>query len=297
MEAINNFETINDFNKFNNHETLHPLVNVLDLSKANKRKGCKMFFGLYVVFLKDVNCGDLRYGRHNYDYQKGTLVFVAPGQLTEATNKEYYQPSGVALAFHPDLIKGTPLAKKIGDYSFFSYEMSEALHMSEQERQIILDCFSKIKYEIEHAVDSHSKTLISSNIELFLNYCSRFYDRQFITREDVHKGVLERFENLLNGYFKSDNPRNIGLPSVTYCANELNLSTNYFGDLVKKETGRSPQEYIHSKLIDEAKERVLDQNKSLSEIAYELGFKYPQHFTRLFKNRVGYLPSEYRVLN
>src|SRR3546814_303294 len=142
--------------------------------------------------------------------------------------------------------------------------MSEALHMSEQERQIILDCFSKIKYEIEHAVDSHSKTLISSNIELFLNYCSRFYDRQFITREDVHKGVLEGFENLLNGYFKSDNPRNIGLPSVTYCANELNLSTNYFGDLVKKETGRSPQEYIHSKLIDEAKERVLDQNKYLS---------------------------------
>lgn len=297
MATIHNFETIDDYNKFNDHETLHPLVSILDLSKANPRKGSKMFFGLYVVFLKNVNCGDLKYGRHSYDYQEGTLVFMAPGQVADVKNTEYYQPSGIALAFHPDLIKGTSLAKKIDNYNFFSYEMNEALHMSDQERQIILDCFSKISYEIEHAVDLHSKTLIASNIELFLNYCSRFYDRQFITREDAHKGVLEKFENLLNGYFKSDNPRTIGLPSVTYCASELNLSTNYFGDLVKKETGKSPQEYIHSKLIDEAKKRVLDRNKSLSQIAYELGFKYPQHFTRLFKNRVGHLPSEYRVLN
>jgi len=297
MATIQNFETVNDYNKFNNHETLHPLVSVLDLSKAKPRKGSKMFFGLYVVFLKEENCGDLKYGRHNYDYQEGTLVFMAPGQVAEVKNTEYYQPSGMALAFHPDLIKGTPLVKKMNDFSFFSYEMNEALHMSEQEHQIMLDCFSKIAYEIEHAGDSHSKTLIASNIELFLNYCSRFYDRQFITRENVHRGILERFEKVLNTYFKSADLQLEGLPSVSFFADELNLSTNYFGDLVKKETGRSAQELIHSKLIDVAKERVLDQNKSLSQIAYELGFKYPQHFTRLFKNRVGYSPSEYRVLN
>jgi len=295
--TIQNFETIDDYNKFNNHETLHPLVSVLDLSKAKPRKGSKMFFGLYVIFLKDVNCGDLKYGKHNYDYQEGTLVFMAPGQVADVKNTEYYQPAGIALAFHPDLIKGTPLAKGINDYSFFSYEMNEALHMSEKEKQIILDCFSKIEYEIEHAVDSHSKTLIASNIELFLNYCSRFYDRQFITRENVHRGILERFEQVMNQYFQSGNLQIEGLPSVSYFADELNLSPNYFGDLVKKETGRSAQELIHSKLIDVAKERVLDQSKSLSQIAYELGFKYPQHFTRLFKNRVGYSPSEYRVLN
>jgi AraC-like DNA-binding protein len=173
----------------------------------------------------------------------------------------------------------------------------EALHMSEPERQIVLDCFSKIRFELGHALDKHSKKLIAANIELFLNYCLRFYDRQFITRGTVHKGVLERFEGLLNGYFESDRPQTLGLPSVGYCAGELNLSANYFGDLVKKETGRSAQEYIQLKLIAVAKEKIFDTSRSLSDIAYELGFKYPQHFTRLFKQRVGYTPNEYRTLN
>ena len=161
----------------------------------------------------------------------------------------------------------------------------------------MLDCFSKIEYELEHAIDKHSKTLIVDNIELFLNYCARFYDRQFITRDNVHKGILGKFENLLNQYFTTDKPQTIGIPSVAYCAGELNLSPGYFGDLVKKETGKTAQEYIQSKVIDVAKERIFDHDKSVSEIAFELGFKYPQHFTRLFKQRVGQSPNEYRMLN
>lgn len=298
MESMRRFETINDYNTFNNNETLHPLVSVVDLSKANPRQGSQMYFGFYTIFLKDVKCGDLVYGRHTYDYQEGTLVFLAPGQVAGVnSNGETYQPKGYALVFHSDIIHGSSLGKHIQDYSFFGYQSKEALHLSERERKIVLDCFSKIKYELEHAIDKHSKMLIVSNIELFLNYCTRFYERQFITRDNAHKGILERFENLLNDYFRSDKPETIGLPSVAYCANELNLSSNYFGDLIKKETGKTAQEYIQSKVIDISKEKVFDHTKSVNQIASELGFKYPQHFTRLFKQRVGQTPNEYRSLN
>ncbi|WP_336516430.1 helix-turn-helix domain-containing protein [Pollutibacter soli] len=292
------FETVNDYNVFNNNETLHPLVSVVDLSKSSPRQGSQMYFGFYTVFLKDVKCGDLVYGRHTYDYQEGTLVFLAPGQVAGIKgNGEYYQPKGYALVFHPDLIHGTSLGKHIHDYTFFGYQSNESLHISERERKLVLDCFSKIEYELERAIDNHSKKLIVSNIELFLNYCSRFYERQFITRDNAHKGILERFETLLNEFFFSEKPHQIGLPSVAYCATELNLSTNYFGDLIKKESGKTAQEFIQSKVIDIAKEKVFDRNKTVNEIAFELGFKYPQHFTRLFKQRVGMSPSEYRTTN
>ena len=178
--------------------------------------------------------------------------------------------------------------------------MGRVLHDAEASARhclISFDCFSKIAYELEHAIDKHSKNLIASNIELFLDYCLRFYDRQFITRENVHKGILERFEGLLNNYFTSDKPQTIGLPSVTWFAGELNLSANYFWDLVKKETGKSAQEYIHSKIIELGKEKIFDLSKSISQVATELGFKYPAHFTRLFKQRVGCNPQEYRTLN
>ncbi len=292
------FETINDYNVFNNNETLHPLVSMVDLSKASPRSGSKMYFGFYTIFLKDVKCGDLVYGRETYDYQEGTLVFIAPGQVAGInSNGETYQPKGYALIFHPDFIHGTSLGRTIHDYTFFNYQSNEALHISERERKIVLDCFSKIQYELEHAIDNHSKKLIVANIELFLDYCNRFYQRQFITRDRVHKNILERFESLLNEYFNTDKPQSIGLPSVAYCANELHLSAGYFGDLIKKETGKTAQDYIQSKLIDVAKEKVFDLNKSMSQIAYELGFKYPQHFTRLFKQHVGQSPNEYRMLN
>lgn len=295
MDTMRRFETIGEYNAFNNNETLHPLVSVVDLSKAAPRQGSRMYFGFYTIFLKDVKCGDLVYGRHTYDYQEGTLVFLAPGQVAGVnSNGETYQPKGYALVFHPDLVHGTALGRHMQDYTFFSYQSAEALHLSERERKLVLDCFSKIEYELERGIDKHSKKLIVSNIELFLNYCTRFYDRQFITRDNVNKGVLETFEQMLNDYFESDKPQTIGLPSVAWCASELNLSASYFGDLVKKETGKTAQEYIQAKVIDVAKERIFDANRSVSEIAYELGFKYPQHFTRLFKQRVGQSPNEYR---
>ena len=298
MDTLRRFDTIHDYNSFNNNETRHPLVTVIDFSKAAPRQGSRMYFGFYTIILKDVKCGDLAYGRHIYDYQQGTLVFLAPGQVAGMnSNGETYQPKGYALAFHPDFIHGTTLGQQIHDYTFFGYQSNEALHLSERERKIVLDSFAKIEYELEQAIDKHSKKLIVSNIELFLNYCTRFYDRQFITRNDAHKGILARFEHLLNEYYRGPKPQQLGLPSVAYCAGELHISPSYFGDLIKKETGNTAQEYIQWKVIDVAKTRIFDESKSVSQIAYELGFKYPQHFYRLFKQRVGHTPNEYRVLN
>ncbi|AZA92791.1 Methylphosphotriester-DNA--protein-cysteine S-methyltransferase [Chryseobacterium nakagawai] len=293
-----NFETVDDYNQFNQHETLHPLVSVIDFSKAHKRTGSKMYFNLYCIFLKDVKCGDLKYGRATYDYQEGTLVFVSPGQIVDVENKiDIYQPLGHGLVFHPDLIKGTSLAKSISEYGFFGYQTNEALHLSKKEQQMVLEMFADIQSELSRPVDKHSKKVITSNIELFLNHCDRFYDRQFITRENINKGTLEKFEELLNNYFSSEKPNTVGLPSVAYCADELHFSPNYFGDLIKKETGKTAQEYIQNKIIDVAKERVFNIDKSIAQIAYELGFKYPQHFIRLFKQRTGVTPNEYRSLN
>lgn len=298
MEEIVKLETVAAYNTMRGVGTLHPLVTVLDLSKAKPMPARTFNFGLYAVYLKELNCGELKYGRGHYDYQEGTLVFIAPGQVMGVQKGvKTFEPKGWALLFHPELLKGTSLGKHIHDYKFFSYDVNEALHLSDKERQIVLDCFSKIDYELQHAIDKHSKTLIASNIELFLNYCTRFYDRQFITRDNLNKGILEKFEDLLDDYFVSDKPADIGLPSVAYCADKLNLSPNYFGDLIKKETGKSAQEYVQAKIIDVAKERIFDFNKSVSEVAFDLGFKYPQHFTRLFKQKVGVSPHEYRTMN
>lgn len=303
MEKIVNIDNISDYNAACNHKTLHPLVSVINFSNANPRdwgdvESIRFEYGLYTIFLKDVKCGDMQYGRHFYDYQAGTLVFFEPGQVATFMNpKMVYQPVGFGLLFHPDLLRGTTLGKTIQDYKFFSYQTNEALHLSEDERQIILDCLTKIEFELKQPIDKHSKKLITSNIELFLNYCERFYDRQFITRDVAHKGILEKFEDLLNNYFASDKPQTVGLPSVAYCAEELHLSANYFGDLIKKETGQSAKEYIQNKTINVAKNKVFEGDKTVNEIAYELGFKYPQHFTRLFKQRVGISPNEYKHLN
>ncbi len=299
MEAIGRIESIDHYNKMRGIATLHPLVTVINLAEANAMPTGVFNLGLYAIYLKQIKCGELRYGRNYYDYQEGTLVFIAPGQIIgkQPNAVAGVDPKGWALAFHPDLIKGTPLGKHIQDYSFFSYDVNEALHLSDKEQQIVLDLFAKIAYELEHPIDKHSRTLIASTIELFLNYCTRFYDRQFITRDQVHKGIIERFEALLHDHFYSGKANETGLPSVAYCAEQLNLSPNYFGDLVKKETGQTAHEYIQHKLIDVAKERIFDTQRSVSEIAYELGFKYPQHFTRLLKQRVGHTPNEYRGMN
>jgi len=299
MDKIEKLTNVTQFNSRRGQETLHPLVSVLDQSKSVKIQANKYLSELYVIFLKDVRCEDFQYGRSKYDYQEETLLFISPNQTFgfDLPDEVLIQPSGWALVFHPDFIRGTALGRTIKEYGFFSYDINEALHVSTRERQIVIECFTKIKEELERGIDKHSKTLIINNIELFLNYCVRFFDRQFITRENLNKDVLNKFEHLLNEYFDSNLPQINGLPSVAYCAEKMNLSANYFGDLVKKETGKTAQEYIQAKVIDLAKEKFFDQRKSISEIAYELGYKYPQHFTRLFKQKVGVSPKEYRGLN
>ncbi|MBG9377679.1 AraC family transcriptional regulator [Panacibacter sp. DH6] len=298
MAAVVKIDTVTKYNEMRGVPTLHPLVSVIDLSAAKPMPVATFNFGVYAVYLKEFKCGLLRYGRGHYDYQQGTLVFVAPGQILGVEPKATpYETKGWALIFHPDLLVNTPLGKHIHAYSFFSYHVNEALHLSDKEAVIIVDCLKKIAYELEQAIDKHSRALITANIELLLQYCVRFYDRQFITRDNVNKGVLESFEQLLRDYYASNKPQQLGLPSVAYCAGELHLSPNYFGDLVKKETGKTAQEYIQHTIIDLAKERVFDAGKSVSQVAYELGFKYPQHFTRLFRQKVGVTPNEYRNMN
>lgn len=298
MEILHRIVSITQYNDLRNHETFHPLVSVIDLESSPQTQIGRTYIGLYLVFLKEKICGELRYGMRTYDYQEGTLVFIAPGQVIGVDKPvENYQPKGYALAFHPDLIHGTTLGQKIKDYSFFSYDVYEALHLSEQEKQVIVDCLKKIDYESRHAIDKHSKTLIVSYIELFLNYCLRFYDRQFITREPENRDIISRFEKVLDNYFKAGKPKTEGLPSVRYCAEQIHISANYLGDLLRKETGKSAQDHIQQKVIDIAKERIFEPGKSLSEIAFDLGFKYPQHFTRMFKKSVGYTPSEFKNLN
>ncbi|PWA07344.1 helix-turn-helix domain-containing protein [Flavobacterium psychrotolerans] len=298
MDTIIKLENISQHNTIKGIETQHPLITVFDNSNANAFPNhCRIHFGLYAIFLKAVHCGELKYGRNTYDYDEGTMVFVAPGQVLEVNNEENYQPSGLALLFHPDLIKGTTLGKQMSQYSFFSYESNEALHLSLKEQQIIKDLFGKLEYELEQSIDKHSKSIMVNNIELLLNYCVRFYDRQFITRENINTDILSKFEHLLNDYFQLETTKDLGLPSVAYFADRLHLSPNYFGDLIKKETGKSAQEHIQLKLMDVAKEKVFDTEKSISQVAFELGFKYPQHFNRMFKKSTGYTPNEYRLLN
>jgi AraC-like DNA-binding protein len=298
MDDIMKLESISEYNTMRGVETLHPLVSVYELSRMKLIPPARVNFGFYCVFLKEALCGDLKYGCNYYDYQEGTLVFIGPGQVAGIGNAPgSTHPKGWALLFHPDIIRGTSLSQHIKEYTFFSYETNEALHLSERERQVIIDCLNKIDHELQQAIDKHSKKLIANNIELLLNYCMRFYDRQFITRNQVNKDILIRFENLIDKYLKSEMTKTIGLPTVKYCADQLHLSANYFGDLIKKETGKSAQEYIQLKLIDIAKERIYDTSKSISEIAYELGFKHPQHFSRMFKKGTGYTPNEYKLMN
>ncbi|WP_339723697.1 AraC family transcriptional regulator [Maribacter stanieri] len=301
MKNILEIKTIADYFKLRNCEVLHPLVGIVDFDNVSKSGYTNMsydgfHYSCYAIFLKDAVGCKLMYGGNAYDYDEGTLVFMAPNQTIEFGGfAPDYVPKGYALLFHPDLLLGTNLAKKIQEFNFFTYSSNEALHLSAKERKVILSLLEKIQFELEQPIDKHSKKLIVTNIELFLDYCLRFYDRQFITREVVNKGALEKFDTLLRDYFLSDKPKTNGLPSVGYFAGQLHLSSNYFGDLVKKETGKSAQEYIQIKLIDVAKEKVFDPNKSVSEIAYELGFKYPQHFSRLFKQKVGHSPKEFRT--
>ena len=297
MDKILNLDSVDLYNKLYGLETLNPLVSVIDLNKATSSVDLIRFnYGIYALYLKLEKACDIKYGRQTYDYQEGTIVCFAPGQTAETNpTTDKVQVNAHGILFPPDLLRGTSLGKNIKKYTFFSYEVNEALHLSEEERSIVMDCLKIIRMELEHGVDKHSKTLLVNHIELLLNYCMRFYERQFITRGKTNRDVLTRFENLLDEYFESTLAEQDGLPTVKCFADKLCLSSNYFGDMFKKETGKSPQEYIQEKVIELAKERISGTADTVSQIAYSLGFQYPQHFCRLFKKRVGYTPSEYRA--
>lgn len=298
MEKVVKLDHVDQYNSLYGLETLHPLVSVVDLTKATRSVNhVQMIYGVYALFLKGIKSCDIKYGRKNYDYQEGTIVCFAPGQAVsvEMLNDEV-RPEVYGIVFHPDLIRGTSLGKTIKDYTFFSYAVNEALHLSDQEKEIVMDCLNKISIELEHAIDKHSKALIAMNIELLLNYCMRFYERQFITRSLDNRDALTKFEQLLDDYFRDSEQVPEGLPTVKYFADKICLSSNYFGDMVKKETGKTPQEHIQDKIIELAKGYIVETDETVSQIAYSLGFQYPQHFCRLFKRRVGCTPNEYRQL-
>lgn len=298
MEKIIQLDSIDAYNKLYGLPTLHPLVTVVDLTKATSTVNhVKMNYGVYALFLKQAANCTLKYGRQYYDYQEGTIVCFAPGQLIGVdAEKDEIKKEVYGLIFHPDLIHGTALGQNISKYTYFSYEQNEALHLSEQEKTIVMDCLHKIQLEMEYPVDRHSKELLSVNIELLLDYCLRFYDRQFHTREKVNSDILRKFEQHLNEYFRNGESQKNGLPSVRFFAEKAYLSPGYFGDLIKKETGKTAQEYIQSKIIDLSKQYLLGTQQSIGEIAYSLGFQYPQHFSRLFKRYVGCTPNEFRMM-
>ena len=298
MDEMIRIDSVDVYNKLFGFETRHPLVTVVDLSEATRWPlKTKFSYGVYALFLKDARCGDIKYGRKTYDYQDGTIVCFAPGQMIEVEMTPDTRPAGYGILFHPDLIRGTALGQEIRNYNFFSYETSEALHLSDEERQTILDTLQKIGKELEHAIDKHSRRLITANIGLLLDYCMRFYDRQFITRCEVNNDIVIRFEQLLEAYFDADTPQREGLPSVKYFADKVFLSPNYFGDVIRKQTGMTASEHIQNKVIDRVKEQLLSSGKTASQIAYDLGFQYPQHLSRMFKRITGLTPNEFRMQN
>lgn len=295
---IQKIETIEQYNRMFGGETKHPLVTVVevkDYQPAQDELPQTARYGLYAVFLKQgVGCR-LRYGREAYDYQAGSIVTMAPGQVVTTEFQKGERSSWKALLFHPDLLFGTPLAERIRAYGFFGYDQREALHVSDDERRIIEDTFSHIAHELEHAIDQHSSQLLTVYVQLVLDYCLRFYDRQFITRHKVNSTLISRFEKLVDDYLGSGQLSLKGQPTVAWCASELCLSANYFGDLVRKELGSTAKDFITQKIIALAKQELRGTDTPITLVSEQLGFSSVSHFTRLFKANTGQTPSQYRV--
>lgn len=274
----------------------HPLITVLDMTNVDRSRIIEdtvMYrLGIYSIFCKK-SSGTLRYGQSYYDFNEGTLMFTAPNQVV-SPGRDVQIEEGWGMFFHPDLLQGSALAKKIQHYSFFHYEAREALHISDEEKRVITGCVENIKKEYEQNIDKHTQGLIQSNVELLLGYCDRFYDRQFFSRAPLNNDLLQRFERLLTDYFSQDDLIGAGLPDVNYFATRMNLSSNYLSDLLKRYTGKTTQEHIHLQLVERAKLLLWGSDKSVSEIAYALGFEHPSHFTKVFKTRTGKSPSAFR---
>lgn len=288
------FNTIQDFNDTYGFETLHPLVSVVRFDKESKVEEHICHYGLYALFLKENKGCQLSYGRTKYDFDEMTVTSFAPGQSihVEPTPGVVY-PKWTALLFHPDLLNRTSLGRNIGRYEFFDYTSNEALHLSCSEIGIFRDVLSMIQQELRRSIDKHSRELIVSNIELLLNYCLRFYDRQFITREEINHSVVRKFSALLDEYINEKAPQE-GLPSVAYFADKCCYSAKYFGELVKTETGHTAKDFINSRLLRSAKQLLDDDTLSVSQVSQRLGFEYSQHFVRFFKSQTGLTPSQYR---
>lgn len=297
MEEILKVDTIEQYNRLYGFETRHPQVGFVEFDGKEPQTTYRMTLGFYSVFLKETKGCTIDYGKTRYDFDDQTVVSIAPGQRVGYSSVEGVPAKSRGLLFHPDFIRGTSLGQKIRQYSFFAYESNEALHLSEEERRIVNNCMSIISSELQHPIDKHTKGLVCTNIELLLDYCMRFYERQFVTRQDMNLDTLSRFEKLVDSYLADGLAAREGIPSVKYFADKICLSPNYFGDLVRKETGKSAKEYIQLKMLDAAKEHLHDPLKSISEVAYALGFHYPQHFVRFFKRFAGMTPSEYRRTN
>lgn len=278
----------------------HPLVSLIDASKIRVEEGevnAKIVYDFYMISLKDKSCG-MEYGRKTFDFDEGVMVYSSPGQVYTPTRAfEQGEIQGWLLFFHPDLIRGTNLGSQMDDYSFFKYEVAEALHLSEDEEQTMNDVAGMIEKEYNQRIDNHSQRVIVSNIEVLLNYSLRFYERQFNTRVSQSKDIVSLFESELRDYFQTQKHLDSGLPVIQHFADKAHLSSHYFSDLIKKETGRKPKDHINDYVIEKAKNMILGSEMTISEIAFDLGFNYPHYFTRFFKSKTGKTPIEYRNLN
>ncbi len=297
---IESITQVHDFMGF--AKPKHPLVSVIPAGKHwfdRDVTDTRFVMDLYNISLKTFHTGSFQYGRNAYDFQEGTLVFTAPGQVMEFDEKLEQSTSteGWTVLFHPDLIRKSSLGSTIEEYSFFDYESNEALHLSDDERTALTDLVNKIYMEYSQNIDKHSQELIVANIEMLLKYSKRYYDRQFFTRTNLNKDILSDFNRLVKQYYNSEQPFTNGVLTVKECANMLSMSVNYLGDLIKTETGRNAKDHIQDYVVERAKNMLLGSNEAVSNIAYSLGFEYPQGFNKLFKARVGLSPSDYRNLN
>ena len=294
METVN-IDSLKTYNNLYGLKTSHPLIGVLDFNESSKIVNhVTLRFEVYALFLKNGSQCTLKYGRKSYDYQEGTIVSFAPGQVvTIDDEKQELGPEIVGLMFHPDLIYSTPLASKIKEFEFFGYSQKEALHLSEKERVKFNFYLDLIREELERPIDSHTAAVLAAHIQLLLEHLDRFYDRQFITRHKVNSDIVSQFQQNLKNYFSENEI--VSTPNVGYFAEKASLTTGYFSNLIKKETGMSPKDLISLQLIDEAKRRLVETNQDISVIAYSLGFDYPAHFSRLFKKITGFTPKEYRL--
>ncbi|MCI5055819.1 MAG: helix-turn-helix domain-containing protein [Flavobacteriales bacterium] len=298
-EEIIRIESISQLHKMIGYEEPeHPLISVIEVSKLtqpNQFLNVKMTSDFYTIMLKDANCG-LVYGRNYYDFEEGVLIFLGPNQVVQSTS-ESHSANGWMLFFHPDLFRSTHLGQTIDQYSFFSYDVHEALHLSKKEENILNDCVDNISYELSQNIDGHSRNLLVSNLELMLNYCNRFYERQFNTRTTQNQDIISKVTRIIKDYYNTQEQLEHGTISIDFIANNVNLSANYLSDLLKKETGRNTKEHINDFVVNKAKSLILSTNKNISEIAYDLGFNYPHYFSRMFKKNTGLTPEKYRNRN